>query len=78
MISPPPQKNNTQTITDKIKSSLNIHKNDSTTLISSVESQKGMLSLLKDVPLRTRRALSLYNVYGDSAMTDISKFVNIC
>ena len=26
------------------------------------------LSIFKDVPLRTRGALSLYNVYGDSAL----------
>ena len=33
---------------------------------SSVESQKGIM--FKDVLLRTRRALSLYKVYGDSAL----------
>ena len=27
---------------------------------------------VKDVPLRTRRALSLYKVYGDSALTVLS------
>ena len=27
------------------------------------------LSIFKDVPLRTRRVLSLYKVYGDSALT---------
>ena len=36
-------------------------------IIPSVESQKGAISLFKDVPLRTRRALSLYKVYGDGA-----------
>ena len=36
--------------------------------ISSVESQKGAISIFKDVPLRTRRALWLYNIYGDSAL----------
>ena len=48
--------------------------------ISSVESQKGvmitpfwfstddMLSLFKDILFRTRRALSLYKVYGNSAL----------
>ena len=34
------------------------------TVSPSVESQKGIW-LFKDVPLRTRRALSLYKVYGD-------------
>ena len=38
-------------------------------LNSSVESQKGAINnSSKDVPLRTRRAVSLYNVYGDSAL----------
>ena len=30
------------------------------------------LSIFKDVPLRTRRALSLYNVYGDNALPVLS------
>ena len=37
------------------------------TYISSVESQKGIM-IFNNVPLRTRRALSLYRVYGNSAL----------
>ena len=42
----------------------------SCTTVLTVESQMGIttLSILKDVPLRTRRALSLYDVYGNSAL----------
>ena len=36
-------------------------------IVSSVESQKGV-NAVQDVPLRTRRALSLYKFYGDSAL----------
>ena len=36
--------------------------------MSSVENQKGFISLFNDVTLRTRRVLSLYKVYGDSAL----------
>ena len=36
-----------------------------TTCISPIESQKGVTT---DIPLRTRRALLLYKVYGDSAL----------
>ena len=34
----------------------------------SFNSARRALSIVKDVPLRTRRALSLYNFYGDSAL----------
>ena len=36
--------------------------------ISSVESQKGTYTIFRDVPLRTRRGLPLYKVYGDCAL----------
>ena len=36
--------------------------------MSSVESQKGTLSIFWDVPLRTRRALLLYKLYGDGVL----------
>ena len=35
---------------------------------SSVESQKGIIMLFKDVPLSTRRSLSQYKLYGNSAL----------
>ena len=33
----------------------------------SVENQKGAIALFNNAPLRTRWALSLYNVYGNSS-----------
>ena len=42
------------------------------TVIMSIESQKGV-SIFKDVPFRTRKALSLYKVYGDSALLVLNR-----
>ena len=39
----------------------------------SVENQKGAISNISDDPLRTRRALSLYTVYGSSAFLVVNK-----
>ena len=48
---------------------LNLDKAKRCKHISSVESQKGVITIIfNDVPLRTRRALLLYKVYGDSAL----------
>ena len=41
--------------------------------ISSFESQKGAINICKDVSLRTRRALSLYNAYDSSDLLVLNK-----
>ena len=48
------------------------------TCISSVESQKGVICNSKMFPLRTRRALLLYKVYGDSALLVLNRTSLIC
>ena len=43
-------------------------RNSFVTVLSSFESHKGIITIQFNVPLRNRRGLSLYKVYGDSAL----------